>query len=75
MTSIRALISRELLRHDNTSTPPRYTVMTERGREVVCVVLAEYAEALIAAGALEKMPNAALSRIRVRSAYRTRQTA
>jgi hypothetical protein len=43
---------------------PRYTVMTEEGRRAVCIILGDYADALIGAGLLEQEdPVAALRRL------------
>ena len=53
----RSLIEYGLLRAPCGGQPrvsrPKELVLSELGREVVCIVLGQYAEALIAAGALE----------------------
>lgn len=48
---IRSLITWKILRPHPQVHPMRATVLTNLGREVACMVLAEYADALIAAGA------------------------
>lgn len=52
----KALIARRLVRTEpvNTNAPKR-TVLNELGREVAAVVLAEFAEALVRAGGLQKI--------------------
>lgn len=46
----RSLIGEELIRYETDSERPMFSVLTETGREVVAVVLGDYAEALIRAG-------------------------
>lgn len=52
LMAVRKLIDLQLIRGDQ-SFRPRYTSLTRYGREAVAIILAEYAEALILAGALE----------------------
>jgi hypothetical protein len=57
-TSTRtALIDRKLLRFDTyASLRPKNTIITALGREVLCAILGDYADALVRAGALTKVP-------------------
>lgn len=61
-----ALIAKGLLRGDPVGvTRPRHTVLTEAGRHAVCVILARYADALVAAGFLDRdAEEAAAERLR-----------
>lgn len=54
-----ALISRGLLRlqtHINAVNRERGTVLTDKGREVVCIILGNYIDALMEAGLLKERP-------------------
>lgn len=62
-----ALISRNLIRYvhkfnDKHAKFPHHTKFTEFGREVVCIILGDYADALVRAGVLEHAPPIALMR-------------
>jgi hypothetical protein len=50
--TVRKLIDLQLVRGDH-SNRPRFTMLTDAGREVAAILLAEYADALVAAGCLE----------------------
>jgi len=52
LTATRKMIDMQMIRGDHPRRP-RYTSLTRHGREAVAMILAEYAEALISAGALE----------------------
>lgn len=55
--SRNALVDRRLLRFDdNHSLKPHSTIITELGREVLCTILGDYADALVRAGCLDKAP-------------------
>lgn len=51
-STVLKLISLQLVRGDHHHRP-RFTMLTEAGREAAAMVLAEYADALVAAGCLE----------------------
>ena len=60
MNTRRALMSRKLLKDDKPgplSWRPESTSLTEKGRNAVAAILAEYAEMLIKAGYLETDPD------------------
>ncbi|MDO8533261.1 MAG: hypothetical protein Q7S17_00770 [Xanthobacteraceae bacterium] len=64
---IGALISRKLIRciHKFSNHHPKFphhTEFTELGREVTCIILGSYADALVRAGVLEHAPPIALVR-------------
>ena len=51
-----ALVLRNLLRFDNPQNlRPRATLLTDLGRETVCIILGDYADALVRAGVLESV--------------------
>jgi hypothetical protein len=61
----QALISRGLLHHDPANmmtSRPSKTALTELGREVVCIILGDYADALVKADMLEQRPQITLWR-------------
>ena len=64
----QSLLHRELIRLDQTGSPARarFTVLTDLGRETVCHVLGEYADGLVTAGILERLP---IITVRQRVAY------
>lgn len=56
-----ALLARDLLRFDNrASLRPKSTHLTDLGREVLCAILGDYADALVRCGALETIPTIVL---------------
>jgi hypothetical protein len=62
-----SLIARGLLRyetHNRWKSPTHRTVLTEFGREVLCMVLGDYADALVRTNCLAEMPEIALMRPR-----------
>ena len=62
-----ALLSRDLIRYDHPQSPrPKFTILTDLGRETVCYVLGEYADGLVTAGVLERPPTI---KVRQRRAY------
>lgn len=58
-----ALLARDLLRfNDRTAFRPKTTHLTDTGREVLCIILGDYADALVRAGALDEAPTIVLKR-------------
>lgn len=58
-TTRAALIARELIRYDQNESlvgRPKRTMLTDRGRECVCVILGEYADALFKTGYINARP-------------------
>jgi hypothetical protein len=54
-STVAALTSAGLVRPDRKGAMrPRFTLLTELGREVVCCVLSQYADALVQCGLLDK---------------------
>lgn len=54
-STIQALTSAELIQPDRKGAMrPRFTMLTELGREVVCCVLGQYADALVQCGLMDK---------------------
>ena len=58
-----ALIERNLLRfNDPMAFRPKTTHLTNLGRETLCIILGDYADALVRCGALETVPPIVLRR-------------
>ena len=63
----QGLLRRELIRYDQPqSNRPKFTVLTDLGRETACYVLGEYADGLVTAGILDRPP---IITVRRRMAY------
>jgi hypothetical protein len=54
-----ALFARDLIRYvgaGRSTERPHFTALTDLGREVVCSILGDYADALVKSGCLEEVP-------------------
>ncbi len=59
-----ALVLRNLLRFDNPNNlRPHATLITDLGRETVCIILSDYADALVRAGVLENVQPIVLKKL------------